>query len=261
MTYQACLPRARAAAQPSCGVLPHLVPLAVIEGAISCPLLTPKCARSFSTPLRSTSCASLPGDLDRRNHSRGLLRLVPNNCHIALLQEAQSTRLQDWCDYSGLVQSVSGGCAVLGRASGTKHVCPLYGTSYRGRVLNTFSDLLPEVAWFHAVEVRWFNDTEPLTRAGSDAWWVCSVHWRHDSVKGGKNLVGKAMLQFMYLMVRDKVRLIAGDFNQCFRYITAVMDALMAKDLFESYVYNTGCCYRWCGLRLESRMNTRTYFF
>ena len=83
-------------------------------------------------------------------------------------------------------------------------------------MLNTFSDLLPEVAWFHAVEVRWFNDTEPLTRAGSDAWWVCSVHWRHDSVKGGKNLVGKAMLQFMYLMVRDKVRLIAGDFNRGF---------------------------------------------
>ena len=103
------------------------------------------------------------GDLDRRNHSRGLLRLATNNCHIAFLQEARSTRLQDWCDYSGLVQSVVGECSVLTGASGTKHVKLLYGTSYRGRVLNTFSDLLPEVAWFHAVEVRWFNDTEPLT--------------------------------------------------------------------------------------------------
>ena len=175
------------------------------------------------------------GDLDRRNHSRGLLRLATNNCHIALLQEAQSTRLQDWCDYSGLVQSVVGECSVLAGASGTKHVKPLYGDLYRQSVPNTFSEHMPEVAWFHAVEARWYNGTEILTRAGARAWRLCTVHWHYDFVKGGRNSVGLAMLQLMYLMVRDKVRIVAGDFNQGFRYVTAVMEALMAKGLFLSY--------------------------
>ena len=138
-------------------------------------------------------------------------------------------------DYLGLLQSVVGECAVLAGGSGTKHVCPLYGPTYRGRVSNTYSLLLTEVAWLHAVEARWFNDTETLIRAGSDAWRVCSMPWNHRFVKGDRNSVGKAVLQFMYVMVRDEVRLIAGDFNQGFRYVTAVMEALRADGLFESY--------------------------
>ena len=90
-------------------------------------------------------------------------------------------------------------------ASCTKHVRPLCSAAYLGSVPNRNSPLRTEVAWNHLF------------------------------VRGCRNTVGQAMMQFMYLMVRDKVRFIAGDFNQGFGDVTAVMEALGADVFFESY--------------------------
>ena len=186
------------------------------------------------------------GDLDRRGMKDAAhLKMITNGrFHIVLLQEASSTLMPSMCDDRAVLCSVcpdgdGGNLAVLLGASGTKRVRNLFGPEFAGRIPNTMSPNKVIIGWFHAVECTWEhlveNKRHCATRAGQTAWRVCTVHFNNLFVKRGADSVGLAFIQFFYLMLKHRVRIISGDMNQGYRYVNAALTVLRKHSLCQHF--------------------------
>ena len=78
-----------------------------------------------------------------------------------------------------------------------------------------------------------------VERAGLKSWRVTTLHVDHTEAKSGVNGSGGETLRAVFgLAMRDKHRVVAGDFNQAHHYIAEVLDHLIAtKAEYEGITY------------------------
>ena len=188
------------------------------------------------------------GNLDRKNVGHNaLVEFCMKKWHLVMLQVASSTSLSHIAATRAMCHSIPrggnvGAMAVVAGATGHKIITPLYGHAFNGEIPNTNSPYTYALGWFFARQVSWSAaelDTQeerhfqPLLRAGAASWRVCTVHWQYEFTK--KDKVGLEMLQFFYLMLRDHVRTITGDFYHGHRYVDPVMAFWHGKGYCESW--------------------------
>ena len=70
--------------------------------------------------------------------------------------------------------------------------------------------------------------SEIVERCGRPSWRVATVHYHNVAAKRGAEAVKYALANFLRLMIRDRVDIVGGDFNQAHKYVREVCEALGA---------------------------------
>ena len=170
-----------------------------------------------------------------------LIDFVCGPFSLCLLQESSTTLGQSlaesraicWSDASDGQQ----GClSVLAGASGRKVVVPTYGSDFSGKIFRPYKKHWKKgerllAACMYTADVSWLNKHGDLVRrAGLDFWRVTTFHMDHVEAKSGENGSGGLTLAAVFgLAMRDKHRLVAGDFNRAQCYLCRTLDRLISE--------------------------------
>ncbi len=215
------------------------------------PIETPSSSRGLVDNMghNSKQCMFMSwnaGDLDRHVKRDMLLRFVCNNpWHIVCLQEASSELLGMHVQTRGMSIARSEGWwenAIIAGASGVKCIRPLYNDwdGVIDRPWTTSEDPGKRRAMdIFAADVAWLDrpDGSFVKRAGLDVWRVCSVHF-HYAAAHKKDSTTLVLKYFFALMIRDRVRVVSGDFNQAWHCIVPALEQAPGG---VSYTIHHGC--------------------
>jgi hypothetical protein len=182
------------------------------------------------------------GDLDRIISNDGLLRFITKQpWHIVCLQEAYSTMLGPNAQASGmhLAWSPTKECAMLAGASGQKSIHAIYG-DWKGIIQRTEATTTDEAKLkamdVFAVDISWIDEATGrlAERVGIDVLRVCSVHF-HYAAAHAKRPSKDVLLSYFSLMIRDRVRIVTGDFNSAGSIIEPALLQLKLERMGVSY--------------------------
>ena len=188
-------------------------------------LALPSSSSTFPVDLQSTNTISLlvanVGFIDR---SRRFSDFIAGNFSVVLLQEAHScgtlhriAKARDMCILEGLGRV--GSCmAVLAGQTGTKYLSRIYPT-WDGLMERPYKDSAKQGDRIHSLvclsaEVQWVNEANGgvISRAGLSSFRVTTVHVHNDEKRSVESCK-LALKTLFWLALRDKHRVVAGDFN------------------------------------------------
>ncbi|CAL1155792.1 unnamed protein product [Cladocopium goreaui] len=188
-------------------------------------LALPSSSSTLPVDLQSTNTISLlvanVGFIDR---SRRFSDFIAGNFSVVLLQEAHScgishriAKARDMCILEGLGRV--GSCmAVLAGQTGTKYLSRIYPT-WDGLMERPYKDSAKQGDRIHSLvclsaEVQWVNEANGgvISRAGLSSFRVTTVHVHNDEKRSVESCK-LALKTLFWLALRDKHRVVAGDFN------------------------------------------------
>ena len=179
------------------------------------------------------------GNLQRSSDGDTLNDLLASQFHIACLQEATILAGQQILfDSRGIRSEVSRDRESMINAGGTglkvirkchkesaPHCDMVHRPAYYG---DTETNAKKQCLWYLCADIAAFDgDGTPVDRGGQYMWRVCTVHLDHDHAKKRRD-VRQTLADFLSLMMRDKVDIITGDFNQGAYVLGEVMTRVMA---------------------------------
>ena len=188
-------------------------------------LALPSSSSTFPVDLQSTNTISLlVANVGFSDRSRRFSDFIAGNFSVVLLQEAHScgilhriAKARDMCILEGLGRV--GSCmAVLAGQTGTKYLSRIYPT-WDGLMERPYKDSAKQGDRIHSLvclsaEVQWVNEANGgvISRAGLSSFRVTTVHVHNDEKRSVESCK-LALKTLFWLALRDKHRVVAGDFN------------------------------------------------
>ena len=173
------------------------------------------------------------GNLDRQSRLDGVNDFIAGNFHIGLLQESAGTILPNLLQSRAIAVKYlpdgdGGNLAITAGGSGPKSIAPLYDENFDGSVPRPWVEVPSSAMYLHGCCVAWVGpDGAPVQRAGLRSWRVASVHY-HNRWAKNPDSVRHVLASVFRLMLRDRVRLLGGDFNQAAKHVPEVLAEVTA---------------------------------